>query len=443
MVIVQELVNRWNVVWGRALKLLLLIIDGMSDLPVPDLGGKTPLEFADTPNMDSLARRGQTGVMYTVRKGIAPESHTGVISVLGYDPFKYVASRGVLEALGAGMKFEDGDLALRCNFVTLDKGMNIIDRRVGRDLTADEARRLAEEINEKVKLDSYPAEFEFRSTISYRGALVIRSRANPLSDNIMGTDPAYYRENNLTLAKSDFKMIAQESRPLDETEAARISARLVNELSRKGCEVLERSGVNEKRARAEKLKANCLLMRDPGARLPKLYDIGREYGVRFASLVNMPVEKGIAKLTGMEGIDIPPPSEDLTKDCKLMTEKLLECLQDYDCFYIHIKGPDEPGHDGDCNRKARLLEVIDKHFFGGLEERLDWGGLIVCVTADHATPCVARAHTDDPVPLLISGDGVVADGSVGFSERVCAKGSLGTLERGVELMPRLMAMMKR
>jgi 2,3-bisphosphoglycerate-independent phosphoglycerate mutase len=424
------------------LKLLLIIIDGMGDLPTPQLGGKTPLEFAETPNMDSLARRGQTGMMYTVKKGVAPESSTGVISVLGYDPFNYDASRGVLEAVGGGMKFEDGDLALRCNFVTLGEGKYIIDRRAGRDLTQDEARKLSEEIKENVKLQLYPVDFEFRSTVGYRGALVIRSRANPLSGNITNTDPAYHQEIGMAVAKSEFESIAQESRPLEGTEVARVSASLVNEFARKSHEVLERSKVNEERIAAGKLKANYILMRDAGDRLPKFFNINQKYGIRFASLVNMPVEKGIAMLTGMERIDIPPPSEDLAKDCRLMAEKLLENLQAYDCFYIHIKGPDEPGHDGDCDRKARLLQAIDEHFFGGFEG-LDLRRLIVCVTADHATPCVARAHTDDPVPLLISGDGVVADGSEAFSERICAKGSLGTLERGMELMPRLVAMMKR
>jgi 2,3-bisphosphoglycerate-independent phosphoglycerate mutase len=425
------------------LKLLLIVIDGMGDLPSPILGGRTPLEFAKTPNMDSFAKRGQTGMMYTVKKGIAPESHTGVISVLGYDPFKYEADRGILEAVGTGMSFEDGDLALRCNFITLGEDMHIIDRRVGRNLTTDEARLLSSEINKKVRLDSYPADFEFRSTIGYRGVLVIRTRSDSLSKNITNTDPAYQQEGSVTIAKSDFEMVALKSNPLNNTESARASAGLVNEFSKKSHEILERSEVNEKRAKAGKLKANYLLMRDGGDRLPRFFNINQEYGVRFASLVNMPVEKGIAKLTGMEGIEIPPPSADLAKDCRLVLDKLLNHLKDYDGFYVHIKGPDEPGHDGDCDKKARLLEVIDKHFFGNLEKKLDLNNILLCITADHATPCVAKAHTGDPVPILISGQSIVADGSRDFSEKVCKNGSLGIIEKGTELMPRLLALMKR
>ncbi|MCJ7631828.1 alkaline phosphatase family protein [Candidatus Bathyarchaeota archaeon] len=425
------------------MKLLLVVIDGMGDLPTPKLGGKTPLEYANKPNIDALAKCGQTGIMYTVKKGIAPESHSGVISILGLDPFTFTASRGVLEAVGAGMKFKDGDLALRCNFVTLGKGMDIDDRRAGRDLTTEEARLLGEEINKKIKIESFPADFEFRSTVGYRGILVIRSKKAPLSENITGTDPAYTMEGGVTIAKSGFEMVVQESKPLDKTEFAKISATIVNEFTQKSHEVMEMSEVNKKRTAAGKLKANCLLMRDAGNQIPKFPNINKKFGLRFASLVNMPVEKGIAQLTGMEGIEIPLPSEDLAKDCKLKLHKLLEHLKDYDAFYVHIKDPDEPGHDGDCEKKARLFGVIDENFFGNLRKKMDLNNVILCITADHATPCVAKCHTDDPVPILITGDKVGADGSKGFSENLCRKGSLGTLKRGVDLMPRLVAMMKK
>lgn len=425
------------------LKLLLVVIDGMGDLPVPKLGGKTPLDYANIPNMDALSKCGQTGIMYTVKKGIAPETHSGVISILGLDPFTYTARRGVLEAVGAGMKFKDGELALRCNFVTLGKGMDIDDRRAGRDLTTEEALLLSEEINKKVKIESFPAEFEFRSTVGHRGILVIRSKKAPLSENITGTDPAYTRKSGVTIAKSEFEMFVQESKPRDKTKFSKISATIVNEFTRKSREVMGMSEVNKKRTAAGRLKANGILMRDAGNQIPKFPNINKKFGLRFASLVNMPVENGIDKLTGMKGIEIPLPSNDLAKDCKLMLHKFLEHLQDYDAFYVHIKNPDEPGHDGDCEEKARLFEVIDENFFGNLRKKMDLNNVILCITADHATPCVAKCHTDDPVPILITGDKVSADGSKGFSEKICRKGGLGILERGIELMPRLVTMMKK
>ncbi|MFW6117423.1 MAG: phosphoglycerate mutase, partial [Thermoproteota archaeon] len=178
-------------------KLIYIIIDGLGDLPIEELGNRTPLEAAETPYMDLLAKNGRTGLMYTVKKGFAPESDVAAISVLGYDPFEYGTGRGVFEALGAGLSMEDGNLALRCNFATLGDGKEIIDRRVGRDLTSQEAEELSKAINQKVKLDSYPAEFEFKSTIDYRAALVIKSRNMPLSSKITNTDPAYTRADHL------------------------------------------------------------------------------------------------------------------------------------------------------------------------------------------------------------------------------------------------------
>ncbi len=427
----------------NVLKLLLVVIDGMGDLPVPKLGGKTPLDYANIPYMDTLAKCGQTGIMYTVKKGIAPETHSGVISILGLDPFTYPARRGVLEAVGAGMKFSAGELALRCNFVTLGKRMDIDDRRAGRDLTTEEALLLAEEINKKVKIESFPADFEFRSTVGHRGVLVIRSKKAPLSENITGTDPAYTRKSGVTIAQSEFEMFVQKSKPLDKTEFAKISSAIVNEFTWKSHKVMEMSEVNKKRTVAGKLKANGLLMRDPGNKIPKFPNINKKFGLRFASLVNMPVENGIDKLTGMKGIEIPLPSKDLAKDCIMMLHKLLEHLQEYDAFYVHIKDPDEPGHDGDCKKKAHLFEVIDENFFGKLIKKIDLNNVIICITSDHATPCVAKCHTDDPVPILITGNKVGSDGSKGFSEYICRKGSLGTLERGVDLMPRLVSMMKK
>src|SRR5208283_429207 len=162
------------------LKLIYVAIDGMGDLPIKSLGNKTPLEAAETPNMDALARNGKTGLMYSVKKGVAPESDVAVISLLGYDPFKFSTGRGVIEVAGAGLEMKDGDLALRCNFATLGQGKNIIDRRVARTLTTDEATELSKVANEQVKLTSYPATFEFKNTLGHRAVLLIKSKGKPL-----------------------------------------------------------------------------------------------------------------------------------------------------------------------------------------------------------------------------------------------------------------------
>jgi 2,3-bisphosphoglycerate-independent phosphoglycerate mutase len=151
------------------MKLLFVVLDGLGDLPSPELGGKTPLESAETPHMDSLAKRGKTGLMHPTRRGIAPESDTALMSILGYDPYTYHTGRRPLEAFGAGLTVNDGDLALRCNFATIRGKDEIVDRRAGRDLKTSEAARLARAVNKKVRLTSAPADFVFKNTVGYLG----------------------------------------------------------------------------------------------------------------------------------------------------------------------------------------------------------------------------------------------------------------------------------
>jgi len=424
------------------LKLIYVVIDGMGDLPIEELGNKTPLEVADTPNMDFLAKTGKTGLMYTVGKGIAPESDVAVVSILGYDPFKYEVNRGPLEALGSGLTMKDGDLALRCNFATLGNGNTLIDRRVGRSLTTEEATELGKAINKKVKLESYPASFEFKTTIGHRGALVIRSKEKRLSGNITNTDPAYTRVKGIGVAEPEAEMILRKCKPMDKTEEAKISANLVNEFIEKSMAILEEHEVNKRRVAEGKLSANVVLTRDAGHRLPKFFNINERYGLRFVCLADMPIEKGISKLAGMHVVDLPPPSKSLEKDCILRVEKLLEAFPSYDCFYVHIKGPDEPGHDGDFNLKTKLIAIVDKHFLGNMLQKIRLEDCVVCVTADHSTPCKLKAHSDDPVPILISGNKIEGDKVQKFSEKECKKGKLGILEHGTELMPKLIMQLK-
>jgi 2,3-bisphosphoglycerate-independent phosphoglycerate mutase len=419
-----------------------VVIDGMGDLPVKELGYRTPLEAAQTPNMDFLAKNGKTGLMYTVGKGIAPESDVAVISILGYDPFKYSTGRGILEAVGADIPVNEGDLALRCNFATLGRGNEIVDRRAGRNLTTEEAEKLTKTVNEDVKLESYPTDFEFKNTIGYRAVLVIRSKEKPLSSKITNTDPAYSRMNELGVAKTKIEMVLKECKPMDETEEAKISARIVNEFVKKSHIVLDEHEVNKRRVAEGKLKANVILTRDGGYVLPKFFNINEKYNVNFVSLAEMPVEKGISKLVGMHVTTLPPPSNDRKKDYTLRVKKLLDQLPFYDCFYIHIKGPDEPGHDGEFNVKTNIISLIDKHFFGALLKRIKLQNYIICVTADHSTPCKLKAHSDSPVPLLISGNKIEGDNVSKFSEKECEKGSLGILEHGTELMPKLVSFLR-
>src|SRR5512136_1979638 len=196
----------------------------MGDLLIEELGNKTPLEAAETPNLDFLAQNGQTGLMYTVGRGIAPESDVAVISMLGYDPIKTYTGRGPIEAFGSGMEMEDGDLAVRCNFATVDDSLNIIDRRCGRSLSTEEASELADAINRGVKLRSHEAAIQFRATVGHRAVLVIKPKSGKLSGNISNTDPAYQKMEGLGLAMSKFENRIARCKPMDKTKGAKMAA---------------------------------------------------------------------------------------------------------------------------------------------------------------------------------------------------------------------------
>ncbi len=426
------------------MKLLYIVIDGMGDLPIKDLSGKTPLEAAKTPNLDFLAKKGKTGLMYSVKKDVAPESDVAVISLLGYDPFAYSTGRGIIEAVGAGLDVEDGDLALRCNFATLGKGREIVDRRVKRTLTTDEAQKLSKAANEQIKLKACPSAFEFRSTIGHRAVLVFKSKSKRcLSGKITNSDPAYTVVNGIGVATPDAEMVLQDCKPTDDSEEAKNSAALVNEFIQKTHELWENHPINVKRAAEGKLKANLVLTRDAASQLPRFFNIGQRYKVDFAALADMHAEAGIAKLAGMQASLLPSPSGDIRSDCAIRVKRLLEEMPKHDCFYIHLKGPDEPGHDGNCRKKTDIISAIDEYFFGALLPQIDLQNVLFCVTADHATPCGLKVHSDTPVPLLISGGSVKDEPTAKFSERNCSNGSLGTLQRGCELMPKLMELLKK
>jgi len=422
-------------------KLLYIVLDGLGDLPSPELAGKTPLEAAETPHMDSLAQKGRTGLMYPIKEDIAPESDAAVISILGYDPFQYYTGRGPLESYGAGLKMEDGDLAVRCNYATLGEGNRIIDRRAGRNVTPAEAAALTAAVNRQLKLTSTLADFIFKSTVAHRCVLVMKRRDGKLSGNITNMDPAYSRVKGLGVAIAKAEMQLERCAPMDDTEEAQVAAALVNEFVERSHVILDRHEVNVQRRAKDIVPANLILTRDAGDSLPKLPKISKLYNIKAGCMVEMPVERGIALLCGMEEIKLPPPSKDLKADYILRATKTIEALKGFDAIYIHIKGPDEPGHDGDLERKKEVIELIDSHFFANLLPEIDTTETVVATTADHSTPCSLKAHSADPVPLLISGGNIQPDSVQAFSEKECHMGSIGTI-RGAELMPMLMKFIK-
>jgi 2,3-bisphosphoglycerate-independent phosphoglycerate mutase len=418
--------------------LLYVCLDGLGDDPIPELDGLTPLEAAHTPNLDALARRGRTGTVITVGPGIAPESDIGVFGILGYDPTEEHPGRGVLEAMGIGMEFHDGDLAYRINFAT-GQGMDIVDRRVGRDLSSEEAHALADEVNHQLDLPS--ARFELRATIEHRGALVIRVDGGAsLSADVSNTDPAYRRQGHLGVALETFEPHVATAEPLTDSDEARLASDLTNAFVRGSAAILDASAINAARRERGSLPANLILTRDGGDHRPRLEPIGERFGMPWGCFVEMPVERGIAMALGMEPVDVPrldatgfgPAAEERYASWAGLAT---EALGSFQGLYIHIKGPDIPAHDGRARDKRDVISAIDRAFFGEILPRLG-SHTVVAVTADHATSCVRKAHTADPVPLLVSGGAVRPDGSQTYGEAACAAGSLGEL-LGPRILPQL------
>ena len=283
-------------------RLLYVCLDGLADDPIPELDGRTPLEAADTPFLDALARQGSTGTVTTVGEGIAPESDIAVFAILGYDPREEHPGRGVVEALGVGMDFRDGDLAYRVNFATAE-WPRIVDRRVGRDLSSDEARALADEVNEALSLPG--ATFELRSTVEHRGVLVIRADEGALSAEVSNTDPAYRKDGHLGVALETFEPEVARCEPLEDSPEARRAAELTNAFVEGAARILDASGTNSARRRAGKLPGNLILTRDGGDRRPSLQPIAERFGPSWGCFVEMPVERGIALILGMEPVDAP------------------------------------------------------------------------------------------------------------------------------------------
>jgi len=197
--------------------------------------------------------------------------------------------------------------------------------------------------------------------------------------------------------------------------------------------------VNDRRRREGKLPGNLILTRDGGDHRPRLQPIRERFGPSWGCFVEMPVERGIAILLGMAPVDAPRLWTEA--DYAAWAALAAEALEGYDALYVHIKGPDVPAHDGRAEDKRDVISLIDRAFFGEVLPRIDPSRTIVSVTAEHSTSCMRKAHTAEPVPLVVAGGGVQPDGTTSFGERSCAEGSLGRL-RGVEIVPRLTTLMR-
>ncbi len=395
---------------------LLIVLDGIGDLPCEELKGKTPLEAAKTKYLDKFTKEGCQGYVFSVSPKVAPESDVAVTALLGYDPYKSYTGRGPLEAFGADVKLGGDYLAFRANFSTLI-GNKLIDRRAGRNLTTKEAQILADEINKKVKIG---VPFKFIETEQHRAVLILKGK---FSENISNVDPEYKKEGTFGVAK---KTTSLKCVPLDKNKLSEKTAEVINKFVKRSYLVLKEHEINKKRIKKSLLPANFITVRDAGTKLP---DFPKKKD--WAAVAGMPLEIGLSKLSGMILLkfkyhDLKSTNvykhlyRCLKQEIKEVKRNLKKPLFKY--YYIHIKQTDIPGHDGRPLDKVKMIEILDKKLFKFLHKVKD---LEFVLTGDHSTPCSLKSHSADPVPLLWYGK--QKDSTTRFTEKESKNGILGKM----------------
>ncbi|AFH43119.1 2,3-bisphosphoglycerate-independent phosphoglycerate mutase [Fervidicoccus fontis] len=424
------------------MKLVYLVLDGAAG--DPNLG-KTAYMIADKPNLDSLAYKSKCGLMYVIGKGIAPESDAAVLALLGYDPINEHPGRGPIEALGVDIELkEEKEVAFRGNFATVDPlTKKIIDRRAGRGINKEEANELASLID-GIQLLNGKGYAKVKATVGHRVVVVLGHKEKQLGDEVSNTDPAYERRGKVSVALENFDATIKPCIPLNQDEKNRITCELVNEFTERAIKILSSSKVNESRLKNGMLPANAILLRDAGTGKAKMKDISAMYSnLKFSALTEMPVEKGIAKAAGMKMIDVSSISGERKHVYEQWALKTIEALSVSDVVYVHLKGPDEPGHEGNLKLKTKIIEDIDKYYLGSIVKYLEKEDIAILVTSDHATPCEKKAHSDSPVPfLLYSKNFSDGDRIKRFDEVECKSGSFGLISEGKNLLKTVLSFLK-
>jgi 2,3-bisphosphoglycerate-independent phosphoglycerate mutase len=371
-------------------KIVLLVLDGLGGLPHPD-SGLTELETARTPHLDALAKRSSLGSMIPVGHGIAPGSGPGHLSLFGYDPVEYLIGRGALSALGVGFDLRAGDLAARLNLATLDEEGRIADRRGGRP-SDEEGRRVVEKVRQHLRSPE-GVEVFLQHEKEHRVVLVLR--APDLGAHLADTDPQALGVPPLPVKALDPK--------------SERSADLLTDVLGQIMTILR-----------DEAPVNGVLARGFAA-YEGYPGFQERYGLRALAIAQYPMYRGVARLVGMDVLDIPA-------DLPGLVTVLEKHFQDYDFFFLHVKYPDSRGEDGDFNEKVKAIEAVDPLIPGILE----LGPEVLAVTGDHSTPATYRAHSWHSVPVLLSSPWARPTGAR-FGETECRTGDLGTFE-GKHLM---------
>ncbi len=397
------------------MKYLVMLCDGMADYSVDELGGKTPLEAAATPNMDKLAETASVGLVKTVADGLKPGSDVANLSVLGYNPDDCYTGRSPLEAGSIGIDMKDTDVSLRCNLVTLTDEQVYEDKTIldycADDISTAEAEELVKYLAENLNSD----EFCFYSGVSYRHCLIWN---NGTLDIGTMTPP-----HDIT------------GKPIKEYVPAHPNAKKLYELMKKSYELLKDHPVNIERIKKGLRPANSIWLWGEGVRA-NLVDFKEKYGLKGSMISAVDLLKGIGKFSGMNVVNVDGATGYIDTNFEgKAAAAISEFENGQDFVYIHVEAPDECGHRHEIENKVKSIELIDKYVLEPVAEYLKRTGeaFRVLITPDHATPLSLKTHTNDPVPFMIYDSSKDNNGVKSFNEKTASETGL-FVEKGHTIM---------
>ena len=403
---------------------LLIVGDGMADRPLKELNYLTPLEAAETRNMNTLASKGISGLLYALAPGIVPGSDAANLALLGYNPYRVYSGRGGFEAAGAGIELEDEDLAFRCNFATVNDDFVVVDERAGR-IKNETAAELEKELQNLHLKKASDTQVIFRHTLGFKGAMILRGEGLCL---------------NVDASMPKVGLPADSIRPTDNSPEAKKTASALNEFIRESHRILRSHPINRKREKERLPPANVVIPWG-GGKKPHLKPLNERCRLKGACVAAVSLIKGICKLAGMSIIHVPVATGDINTDTMAKADAALKALENHDFVMVHVEGPDEASHDGDVNGKIAIIRKIDA-MVGKILGHINLEETCVALLADHTTSTKLRMHTADPTPITIASTEVVKDGVSRYSEREAYKGGLGHI-RGKHVLPILLNLMGR
>jgi len=390
------------------MKYLIILGDGMSDEPIPELGNKTPLQVAQKPHIDKLAALGRSGMLYTIPEGFEPGSEIANLSVLGYDVAKVFEGRGSLEAASMGVEIADDEMAMRCNLICIENG--IIKNHSAGHISNEEAKELIlfleKELGDEV--------LSFFAGVSYRHLLKIKNG----SKNIHCTPP----HNVPGTAFKDVLVKATDS-------SGEATAQLLNDLIIRSQALLENHPVNLKRAAEGKDKANSIWPWSPGYK-PAMQTMQELYGIKSGTVISaVDLIRGIGVYAGLKVRLVEGATGLYNTNYEGKAKAAIEALKIDDFVYLHIEASDEAGHEGDVSLKTKTIEYLDNRIVKPIFEAISkWDEPVtIAILPDHPTPCAKRTHTMDAVPFTIYRPGEKTDAVMVYDEFSCRDGDYGTL----------------